>query len=365
MVHQGMVIGAGGQHRQQGMMFPHHLFTPGHMQLPFGARHDLSTPQAPTQKYPQQPQQPSTQLPSKAQNTTKRATKALLIVNPDTNKPLHLVGVSSGSKSKSPEPASVTSPTQDAKREEFMAKISGKSNPSEESSQTEPSEQAARLAEPQPTPTTQQGEAAQQLSESTAAEEDSAPDRALHQDTQPQPGEQSKPAEQLPPAVQPDPAAPPQPIEQSKELIPVPQPDEKPTPVGPPQPAEERVLEVQPQPVGKPDAQTQPVGKPDAQTQPVENLQPASAALPTLKQPGDAPKPAPQEASTEPLHQGPKGADETLAISEVMQKPETDPTLDLEPEQLAESAVEKDVEVKQVGVGGGRADVVKVVLLWQ
>ena len=303
-----------------------------------------------------------------AQTTSKRATKALLIVDPDTNKPLDLVGVSTGSKNKSPEPASVTSPTQDAKREEFMAKISGKSNPSEDSNQTEPSEQAARVAEPQPTPTTQQGEVAQQLSESTAAEEDSAPDRALHQDTQPQPGEQSKPAEQLPPAVQPDPAAPPQPIEQSKsleELTPVPQPDGKPTSVGPPQPAEERVLEVQPQPVGKPEAQTQPVGKPDAQTQPVENLQPASAALPTLKQPGDAPKPAPQEASTEPLHQGPKGADETLAISEVMQKPETDPTLDLEPEQLAESAVEKDVEVKQVGVGGGRADGVKVVLLWQ
>ena len=89
MVHPGMVIGAGAQHRQQGMMLPHQQLTStACLQPSYGARHDLSTPQAPTQKYPQQPQQPSTQLPSKAQNTTKRATKALLIVDPDTDKPL-------------------------------------------------------------------------------------------------------------------------------------------------------------------------------------------------------------------------------------------------------------------------------------
>ena len=51
---------------------------------------NLPTAQAPSQMYHQQPQHPSTQLQPKAQSTTKRATKALLIVDPDTNKPLDL-----------------------------------------------------------------------------------------------------------------------------------------------------------------------------------------------------------------------------------------------------------------------------------
>ena len=79
----------------------------------------------------------------KALTTTKRATKALLIVDPNTNVPLDLVGISSSSKSKPPEPASVTSPTQDAKREEFMAKIGRKFSTSEDYSQPEPTEPAA------------------------------------------------------------------------------------------------------------------------------------------------------------------------------------------------------------------------------
>ena len=142
MFHPHMKLG-GGQPRQPVVMFQHQQFPPaGHVPTMAygGARHDLPTAQAPSQKYHQQPQQPSTQLPPKAQSTTKRATKALLIVDPDTNKPLDLVGFSSSSKSKSPEPASVTSPTQDAKRVEFMDSA------------------------PEPSPSMQQGEAAQQLS---------------------------------------------------------------------------------------------------------------------------------------------------------------------------------------------------------
>ena len=93
MFHQQMVLGAGAPPRQQVVMFPHPQFPPG-AHVPAmaygGARHDLPTAQAPSQKYHQQPQQPSTQLQPKAQSTTKRATKALLIVDPDTNKPLDL-----------------------------------------------------------------------------------------------------------------------------------------------------------------------------------------------------------------------------------------------------------------------------------
>ena len=132
-----MLMGPGGQ--QQQMMFPPQQTTStAQMQASKGSRHNLPTTQASSQKYPQQPQQPSTQLQPKAQATTKRATKALIIVDPDTNEPFDLVGVSNSSKSKSPKPASVTNPTQDAKREVFMAKISGKSNISEDSNQPEP-----------------------------------------------------------------------------------------------------------------------------------------------------------------------------------------------------------------------------------
>ena len=113
------------------------------MQMPYGGTRHIRSTQAPSQKFPQQPQQPSVQMQAKALTTTKRATKALLIVDPDTNKPLDLVGVSSSSKSKSPEPASVTSPTQGAKKEEFMAKIGRQSNITEDSSQPEPNSEHA------------------------------------------------------------------------------------------------------------------------------------------------------------------------------------------------------------------------------
>ena len=82
-------------------------------------------------------------MQSKTQTTTKRATKALLIVDPDTNEPLELDGISSSSKSKPLEPVLVTSPAQDAKREEFMAKIGRKFSTSEDYSQPEPTEPAA------------------------------------------------------------------------------------------------------------------------------------------------------------------------------------------------------------------------------
>ena len=86
-----MIMGPGGQ-RQQMMMFPPQQTTStAQMRASKGSRHNLPTTQALSQKYPQQPQQPSTQLQPKAQATTKRATKALLIVDPDTNEPLNLV----------------------------------------------------------------------------------------------------------------------------------------------------------------------------------------------------------------------------------------------------------------------------------
>ena len=158
MFHPQMALGAGAPPRQQVMMYSHQQYPPG-AHVPAmaygGARHDLPAAQAPSQKYHQQPQQPSTQLQPKAQSTTKRATKALLLVDPNTNKPLDLVGVSSSGKSKSPESASVTSPTHDAKRVEFMEKISRTSATTDASA-------------PAPSPSTQQGEAA--LSEGTASE---------------------------------------------------------------------------------------------------------------------------------------------------------------------------------------------------
>ncbi len=67
---------------------------------------------APSQKYHQQPQQPSTQLQSKAQSTTKRATKALVIVDPDTNQPLDL---DNSSSSTSHETASATRSTEESR----------------------------------------------------------------------------------------------------------------------------------------------------------------------------------------------------------------------------------------------------------
>ena len=150
--------------------------------------HNLPTEQAFSQKYHQQPQQPSTQLRPKAQSTTKRATKALLIVDPDTSKPLDLVGVSSSGKSKSPEPASVTSPTQDAKRLEFMEKVSRTSAITYASAR-------------EPSPSMQQGEAAQQLPEGTLVKDNSVLDGSLRQGAQPQLGEQSQTAEKLQPAA--------------------------------------------------------------------------------------------------------------------------------------------------------------------
>ena len=328
--HPQMVLGAGALPRQQVVMFPHQQFPPpGHVPAMAygGARHDLPAAQAPSQKYHQQPQQPSTQLQPKAQSTTKRATKALLIVDPDTNKPLDLVGVSGSSKSKSPEPASVTSPTQDAKRVEFMEKISRTSAITDASA-------------PEPSPSTQQGDAAQQLSEDTSAKDNPVPDVSLQQDTQPQLGEQSQTAEQL------QPAAPTPPVEQSKsveEPMPVPQPDEKPVAVGTPQPAE----------APKPDAQQQPVGgepKMDAQPEPVENLQPsepAKASLPLLTQPKDASKPTAQEAGgTSPV--GETVGQESMTIVEVMGKPVLEAEVVVEPEPLLESRVENDSELKQV-----------------
>ena len=93
MFAQGAGLMPQGQPRQQVVMFPHQQFPPpGHVPaMAYGAaRHDLPAAQAPNQKYHPQPQQPSTQLQPKAQSNTKRATKALLIVDPDTNKPLDL-----------------------------------------------------------------------------------------------------------------------------------------------------------------------------------------------------------------------------------------------------------------------------------
>ena len=354
MFHPHMMLG-GGQPRQPVVMFQHQQFPPtAHMPaMPYGAaRHDLPTAQAPSQKYHQQPQQPSTQLQPKAQSTTKRATKALLIVDPDTNKPLDLVGVSSSSKSKSPEPASVTSPTQDAKRVEFMEKISRTSATTDASA-------------PEPSPSTQQGEAAQQLPEGTSVKDSSVLDGSLRQGAQPQLGEQSQTAEQL------QPAAPTQPVEQSKSVeksVPVPQPDEKPvavmTPqpvekpvaVGTPKPAEAPKPDAQPQPVGgepKMDAQPQPVGgepKMDAQPEPVENLQPAEpakASLPLLAQPKDASKLTAQEVGgTPPV--GETGVQESMTTVEVMGKPVIEAETIVEPEKLSESRKDNDQELKQV-----------------
>ena len=91
MIHPQVLMGPGAQ-RQQMMMFPPPFTHGGPIQMPYGgARHDLPTTQAPSQKFPQQPQQPSTQMQPKAQATTKRATRALLIIDPDTNEPLNLV----------------------------------------------------------------------------------------------------------------------------------------------------------------------------------------------------------------------------------------------------------------------------------
>ena len=366
MFHPHMMLG-GGQPRQPVVMFQHQQFPPtAHMPaMPYGAaRHDLPTAQAPSQKYHQQPQQPSTQLQPKAQSTTKRATKALLIVDPDTNKPLDLVGVSSSGKSKSPEPASVTSPTQDAKRVEFMEKISRTSATKDASA-------------PEPSPSTQQGEAAQQLSEGTSAKDNSVLDGSLQQGAQPQLGEQSQTAEQL------QPAAPTPPVEQSKSVekpVPVPQPDEKPVAVGTPQPVEKPVAvgtpqpaekpvavgtpkpaeapkpDAQPQPVGgepKMDAQPQPVGgepKMDAQPEPVENLQrdePAKTSLPLLAQPKDASKPTTQEAGgTPPVEE--TVVQESMTTVEVMGKPVIEAETIVEPEKLSESRKDNDQELKQV-----------------
>ena len=86
-----MLMGPGGQ-RQQMMMFPPQQTTStAQMQASKGSRHYLPTTQARSQMYPQQPQQLSTQLQPKAQDTTKRATRTLCIVDPDTNEPLNLV----------------------------------------------------------------------------------------------------------------------------------------------------------------------------------------------------------------------------------------------------------------------------------
>ncbi len=179
MFHPQMVLGAGAPPRQQVMMFPHQQFPPpGHVPAMAygGARHDLPAAQAPNQKYHQQPQQPSTQLQPKTQSTTKRATKALRLVDPDTNKPLDLVGVSGSSKSKSPEPASVTSLTHDARSVEFMEKISRTSAITDASA-------------PEPSPSTQQGEAAQQLSEGALAKDNSVRPTAQEAGSTPPVGE--------------------------------------------------------------------------------------------------------------------------------------------------------------------------------
>ena len=89
--HQAMVLSAEAQNREQVPMFlPQQTTSTSQMQLSYAARHDLPAIQAASQKFPQLPQQPSTQpqpLP-KAPSTTKRATKALLIVDPDTNEPV-------------------------------------------------------------------------------------------------------------------------------------------------------------------------------------------------------------------------------------------------------------------------------------
>ena len=304
--------------------------------MPYGgARHDLPTAQAPSQKFPQQPQQPSTQMQPKALTTSKRATKALLIVDPYTNKPLDLVGVSSSSKSKSPEPASVTSPTQDAKREEFMAKISGKSNVSEDSSQPEPTEHTARLTATEGSPATQEGETTQQLAESMAAKDGSAPDGTPQPDAQPQLSVQSKPAEPL------QPAAPTQPMEQTRSAekpLPMPLAGEKPAAVVTPlKPTEEPMLDVQPQAV---------------KDLPLAHS--AKTALPVLKQTVDAPKPTLQKDNAEPYLRGPL-AHETSATAERMQKPVVEKELVVELDRLPESRVEKARELNKVGNSGGCA----------
>ena len=318
------------------MMFSQPYPHAGPIQMPYGgARHDLPTTQAPNQKYPQQPQQPSAQMQPKAPSTTKRATKALLIVDPDTNKPLDLVGVSSSSKSKSPEPASVTSPTQDAKREEFMAKISGKSNVSEDSSQPEPTEHTARLTATEGSPATQEGETTQQLAESMAAKDGSAPDGTPQPDAQPQLSVQSKPAEPL------QPAAPTQPMEQTRSAekpLPMPLAGEKPAAVVTPlKPTEEPMLDVQPQAV---------------KDLPLAHS--AKTALPVLKQTVDAPKPTLQKDNAEPYLRGPL-AHETSATAERMQKPVVEKELVVELDRLPESRVEKARELNKVGNSGGCA----------
>ena len=94
----------------------------------------------PSHNYPQQPQQLLTQLQPQAESTTKRATKALPIVDPDTNQPLDL---DDSSSSTTHETASETRSTEESGREWFMAKISGKSHILGDSSQTRYSEYAA------------------------------------------------------------------------------------------------------------------------------------------------------------------------------------------------------------------------------
>ena len=100
----------------------------------------IQVSRAPGQKYHQQPQQPSTQLQPKAQSTTKRATKALHIIDLDTNKPLDL---DESSSSTSHETASATRSIEESRREGFMAKTSGKLNILRDSSQTGHSEYSA------------------------------------------------------------------------------------------------------------------------------------------------------------------------------------------------------------------------------
>ena len=80
-----MLTGPGGQ-RQQMMMFPPQQTTStAQMQASKRSRHYLPTTQALSQMYPQQPQQPSAQLQPKPEATTKRATRTLCIVDPDTD----------------------------------------------------------------------------------------------------------------------------------------------------------------------------------------------------------------------------------------------------------------------------------------
>ena len=217
---------------------------------------------------------------------------------------------------------------------------------------------------PEPSPSTQQGEAAQQLPEGTSVKDNSVPDGSLQQGAQPRLGEQSQTAEQL------QPAAPTPPVEQSKSVekpVPVPQPDEKPVAVGTPQPAEKPVAVGTPKPaekpvaVGtpkpaeapKPDAQPQPVGgepKMDAQPEPVENLQPAEpakASLPLLAQPKDASKPTAQEVGgTPPVEE--TVVQESMTTVEVMGKPVIEAETVVEPEKLSESRKDNDQELKQV-----------------